>query len=48
MIPADEVISAMDKVGKNMPESLRQNGIGGLAGTPTGQEIRMRIFGKNL
>ena len=36
MIPADEVISAMDKVGKNMPESLRETGIGGLAGTPTG------------
>lgn len=48
MIPADEVISAMDKVGKNMPESLRETGIGGLAGTPTGQEIRMRVFGKNL
>ena len=48
MIPADEVISAMDKVGKNMPESLRETGIGGLAGTLTGQEIRMRIFGKNL
>lgn len=48
MIPADEVISAMDKVGKNMPESLRETGVGGLAGTPTGQEIRMRIFGKNL
>lgn len=48
MIPADEVISAMDKVGKNMPKSLRETGIGGLAGTPTGQEIRMRIFGKNL
>lgn len=48
MIPADEVISAMDKAGKNMPESLRETGIGGLAGTPTGQEIRMRIFGKNL
>lgn len=48
MIPADEVISAMDKVGKNMPELLRETGIGGLAGTPTGQEIRMRIFGKNL
>lgn len=46
MIPADEVISAMDKIGKNMPESLRETGIGGLAGTPTGQEIRMRI--KNL
>ena len=47
-IPADEVISAMDKVGRNLPESLRETGIGGLAGTPTGQEIRMRIFGKNL
>ena len=47
-IPADEVISAMDKVGRNLPESLRETGIGGLAGTPTGQKIKMQIFGQKL
>lgn len=33
-IPADECIMALDKVGKQMPTSLRETGIGGLAGTP--------------
>lgn len=47
-IPADEVISAMDKVGRNLPELLRETGIGGLAGTPTGQKIKMQIFGQKL
>ena len=47
-IPADEVISAMDKVGRNLPESLRETGIGGLAGTPTGQKIKMQIFGQKV
>lgn len=35
-ISVDEVIEAMDKVGRNLPASLRETGIGGLAGTPTG------------
>ena len=47
-IPADEVISAMDKVGRNLAESLRETGIGGLAGTPTGQKIKMQIFGQKV
>lgn len=34
-IPVDEVIEAMDKVGRNLPASLRETGLGGLAGTPT-------------
>ncbi|PTH15636.1 L-serine ammonia-lyase, iron-sulfur-dependent, subunit alpha [Staphylococcus auricularis] len=45
-IPVDEVIEAMDKVGRNLPSSLRETGMGGLAGTPTGQEIKRKIFGE--
>lgn len=48
IIPADECIQAMDKVGRNLPSSLRETGIGGLAGTPTGQRIKARIFGKDV
>lgn len=44
-IPADEVIEAMRRVGQDMPASLRETGIGGLAGTPTGTKFRKTIFG---
>ncbi len=44
-IPVDEVIEAMDKVGRNLPASLRETGLGGLAGTPTGEAIKRKIFG---
>ena len=39
-IPADEVIDAVAEVGAAMSKDLRETGIGGLAGTPTGQKIR--------
>lgn len=48
VIPADECIDAMKKVGHQMPASLRETGIGGLAGTPTGQAIKAKIFGKDV
>lgn len=38
-IPADEVIDAMAEVGNAMSRDLRETGIGGLAGTPTGCKI---------
>lgn len=44
-IPVDEFIEAMDKVGRNLPASLRETGLGGLAGTPTGEAIKRKIFG---
>lgn len=44
-IPIDEVIEAMDKVGRNLPAQLRETGLGGLAGTPTGEAIKQKIFG---
>ena len=45
IIPPDEVIDAMDAIGNELPASLRETGIGGLAGTPTGKEIKEKIFG---
>lgn len=47
IIPPDEVIHVMHEVGQNMPESLRETGIGGLAGTPTGQKLKTQVFGKD-
>ncbi len=43
-IPPDEVIDAMREVGEAMPSALRETGEGGLAGTPTGIEIRDRVL----
>lgn len=44
-IPADEVITAMRKVGEAMPVSLRETGEGGLAASPTAKKLRERVFG---
>lgn len=44
IIPPDEVVHVMHEVGQQMPESLRETGIGGLAGTPTGQKLTAQIF----
>lgn len=38
-IPFDEVVDAMYKVGKALPESLRETALGGLADTPTAKEL---------
>lgn len=45
VIPSDEVVSAMRDVGNQLPISLKETGIGGLAGTPTGQRLRHKIMG---
>lgn len=42
-IPPDEVIDAMRSIGRNMNEDIRETGKGGLAGTPTGVEIREKM-----
>lgn len=44
-IPPDEVIDAMRAIGRSMHEDIRETGKGGLAGTPTGVEIRERMSG---
>lgn len=46
LIPFDEVVEAMLKVGRSLPCELRETGTGGLASTPTGKQIHERIFGK--
>lgn len=39
-VPLDEVIDAMNEIGKQMPCSLRETAQGGLAVTPTGRRIK--------
>jgi len=46
VIPFDEVVEAMYQVGKALPESLRETGIGGIAGTKSAQEIVEKIRNK--
>lgn len=44
-IPADEVIMAMKRVGDDMPASLKETALGGLAATPTGKRLCQQVFG---
>lgn len=44
IIPPDEVIDAMYKVGKRLPPELRETALGGIATTPTGERIRKKIL----
>ncbi len=44
VIPFDEVVEAMFKVGRALPNELRETAEGGLAATPTGIALRRRIF----
>ncbi len=43
-IPVDQVIDAMKEVGDRMDVSLKETGIGGVAGSPVAQEVVKRIF----
>ena len=43
VIPLDEVIDAMFLVGQSMPRELCCTGLGGLAISPTGQEILVQL-----
>lgn len=45
-IPCDEVIEAMYKVGKDMPRTLRETALGGLAMTATGKKVKEQLFQK--
>lgn len=45
VIPPDEVIGAMDDIGNQLPMSLRETGLGGLAATATGKRLRREILG---
>ncbi len=43
-IPADEVIDAMYKVGRQLPVELKETALGGVAATPTGRKLKEKIF----
>jgi len=44
VIPFDEVVGAMYKVGKALPVEFRETALGGIAATETGKKIQKRIF----
>lgn len=45
VIPCDEVIEAMFRIGQTMPSTMRETARGGLAVTPTGERLKRQIFG---
>lgn len=47
VIPVDEVIDAMYRIGKSLPSSLKETACGGLATSPTGLKLKNKIFGNN-
>ena len=42
-VPVDEVIDAMDEVGRRMPVEFRETALGGLAATPTGRAVKAKM-----
>lgn len=46
-IPFDDALSAMYKVGRSLPASLRETALGGVAVTKAGLELRKKLFGDN-
>jgi L-serine dehydratase len=44
IIPADEVVDAMMKVGRKLSYELKETGKGGIAATKTGKRIRKSLF----
>ncbi|MGM0499486.1 MAG: L-serine ammonia-lyase, iron-sulfur-dependent, subunit alpha [Bacillota bacterium] len=48
VIPVDEVIVAMKKVGDALPDSLKETSLGGLAATPTALKIKEELLENSL
>ncbi|WP_405741723.1 L-serine ammonia-lyase, iron-sulfur-dependent, subunit alpha [Anaerovibrio slackiae] len=46
VIPVDDVIDAMNRIGRSMPSSIKETAEGGLATTQTGLRLTKEIFGK--
>lgn len=44
VVPFDEVVEAMYKVGKSLPSSLKETALGGIARTKTAIEIQTKIY----
>lgn len=47
IVPFDEVCQAVGEVGAGLPATLRETGLGGLAGTDTGRAIRKQFLSSN-
>ncbi len=47
VIPFDEVVNAMYKVGTTMPSALKETSEGGIADTPTARKLENQIFEKS-
>lgn len=45
-IPFDDALAAMYKVGRSLPEELRETALGGVAVTPSGLKYKEQVFGK--
>lgn len=45
-IPFDDTVSAMYKIGRQLPMELRETALGGLATTPTGIKLKNKVFNK--
>lgn len=43
-IPFDDTVSAMYKIGRQLPMELRETALGGLATTPTGLKLKKKVF----
>lgn len=48
VIPFDEVVEAMAKVGRSLPEELRETGLGGVASTKTAIDLLEKIRGESV
>ncbi|MGM0166051.1 L-serine dehydratase, iron-sulfur-dependent, alpha subunit [Enterococcus sp. AZ135] len=46
VIPPDEVVEAMYKVGRAMPQIFKETAEGGVATTPTGLRLQKQVFGE--
>jgi L-serine dehydratase len=47
VIPVDECVVAMGEIGENMESKYKETALGGLAATPTAQEIFQKVHHKN-
>jgi len=44
VIPVDECVAAMGEIGESMEARYKETALGGLAATPTGQQISKRVL----
>lgn len=44
IIPADELVDALMKVGRKLPYELKETGLGGIAATKTGKRIKKSLY----